>query len=178
MPGERPEPALERVRIAREFLGTEELTGKNDLDPRVLRRLIPADLHPTYLPLFEAAANGKFQAWCGTFVQLVCAMAGTPITTSAKERYDGRQIARLERLTIRAGTYFGYQHRPMPGDVYFSTSRGGSDEGPGRHGGIVATVTRTEIVTIDGNWGNKVAKVRRDPFDGFVSGYARPGAGW
>lgn len=91
--------------------------------------------------------------WCARFVRWCLEMAGYKIPWN---RYEMASVAYLEKQFIDRGWVVT---EPARGDIVFFKSRGKSDRGPGRHIGIVVKVWDTGFQTVEGNLGDKVAKM-------------------
>lgn len=102
-------------------------------------------------------------AWCGYFVSWVAREAGAPIG----ERGEGTGlVSEVRRWALRTGRW---RERPRRGDLVVFRHA---------HTGIVERVTRSYVVTIEGNHANRVARVRRGRRE--IRGYVRltaPAAG-
>lgn len=133
--------------------GVAEATGANDG--------VPA----------ERYNDGEQKPWCASFVRWCFEQARTPL--------PGR------RALLPAVKYLEEQLRlrgarvdvPAAGDVVCFALRVGSDAGPGRHVGIVETVTRDArglvITTVEGNSGNRVARRSYRAKDPRITGFYR-----
>ena len=62
---------------------------------------------------------------------------------------------------------------PTVNDIVVFDRRGNSDFGPGGHAGIVIGVSNEHVVSVDGNWNNKVSVVTRRLDDPSILGYLR-----
>ncbi len=144
--------------IARKQVGVKEDTGNNDGEPS--RRY----------------AGGRQEPWCGHFVAWVFRNAGVRIPDdmipTTKQHNPLASVSHMERVFKDRGWHY---MEPMPGDVVFFASRGQSDEGPGRHVGIVEMVdakTKT-FSTIEGNLSNAVRRKTHSLNNPQVSGFGR-----
>lgn len=140
------------LRIAISELGVKEATGKNDG--------VPA----------ERYMDGDRLAWCAGFVLYCFKQAGYPVPLN---RWLARNVGNFESGMKDLGYWRPPNMVPMPGDIFFLGSRDGSDDpvlnqlltssGPGRHMGFVERVDlkKRVIHTIEGNYGNRVARAIR-----------------
>lgn len=153
------------VEIAQTQLGVTEATGNNDG--------IPA----------ERYNYGEKLPWCSAFI-LWCNFHSDDVklATTKAERFDFRSVQILEDALKKRGWWLSPQGRlPQKNDLIFFADRGASDaagKAPGRHIGIVEALNAGHLVSsIEGNWGNRVARVSHDllvPKDaGRITGYAR-----
>lgn len=105
-----------------------------------------------------ALAGEEPLPWCARFVRWCFAQAGTPLPGN---RYLIGRVDTLREELAKRGAILPASTAPEAGDLVFLRTRGMSDRGPGRHIGIVETVTPAAIVSIDGNWGDAVSRVTR-----------------
>ena len=86
-------------------------------------------------------------------------------------------VATMQRRCKEAGYFFDgadpRRNPPQPGDIIFLRHRGASDAGPGHHVGIVERLVDVYVESIEGNWGDVVARVRRHRGSPSIWGYAR-----
>ncbi len=118
--------------------------------------------------------GGRKEPWCAHFVAACFRECGAPIpgdTVPTPTRAN--PLASVSYMEGIFKDHGWYQRNPLPGDVAFFKTRGQSDAGPGRHVGIVVDVTDTELITVEGNWGNAVRCVKRPINSLLISGYGR-----
>ena len=112
-------------------------------------------------PWVDVYTGGNAVPWCALFVCYLFRTAGKPIPTdyapSPGKMSMTCNVGKLEDI-FRGHDWLVRQ--PQPGDVVFYHGRGRSDSGPGRHTGLVVGVEGYDMTTIEGNWGDKVAKRR------------------
>ena len=149
---------LRTVDVALSQIGVKELSGKNDG--------VPADryMHGDKLP------------WCAGFVLWCNAQSDdVKLYTSNAEYFVMRAVADMERIMRARGWWRPFDPRVLPkeNEVIFFANRGGSDAGPGRHVGVVASVFPDRIVTVEGNLGDSVgtASYRLADLAARVTGY-------
>jgi len=103
-------------------------------------------------------------AWCARFVRTGMKQAGTPLPGNP---WVIASVANLKKEAEKAGAWHpvgeaGFE--PKPGDLVVLGSQATSDVGvKGHHIGIVEKYESSLVHSIDGNWGDKVARVKRDP---------------
>jgi hypothetical protein len=79
----------------------------------------------------------------------------------------------MQHAIEEAGAWLGRIRDPRRCDIIVLTGRSGSDAGVGRHVGIVESFTNGIVRSIEGNWGDKVARVARSIDDGSIAGFGR-----
>lgn len=99
--------------------------------------------------------------WCARFMRWCWENAGTPLPGN---RWLIGSVAELRAALEAQGALVPLEDA-RPGDLLLLRQRGGSDAGAGHHVGIIEQVTPTYIETIDGNWGDRVARVQRKRTD-------------
>jgi hypothetical protein len=123
----------------------EEPSGSND-GPRI-RDYRAADGSSAGMP------------WCATFVSWAAKSVGAPIGENGQ---GYASVADIEAWGRRTGRYVPVTEEPRPGDIVLYGSR---------HVGLVESVGPGDhLTTVEGNHGNKVARVdrRRDEVTGYV----------
>jgi cell wall-associated NlpC family hydrolase len=148
---------IDVVDVALSQVGVKEKTGHNDGVPFERYAL------PKEQPLPWCA---RLCRWC--FAQLGLALPGNP--------YEIASVAALQRALVDAGAWLGPDARPRRGDLVLFNERGMSDKDRfGHHVGIVIGVDPDgRLHTVEGNWGDQVARVTRTPRELVdVWGYAR-----
>jgi hypothetical protein len=146
---------------ARSFLGMRELTGNNDG--------LPADIF----------MHGDRMPWCAGFVLGVLKRANA---TFPGPHWQARNVYFFRSWCKGEGHFVSPIEMPEPGWIVFYNSRDGSDAGPGQHMGFVEEVDgrRGRMLTIEGNYDNRVARVRRSlhrvahGVPRGIAGYANP----
>lgn len=130
--------------VARQQIGFKEATGRND----------GKDI--------EKFTGGRQEPWCAHFVAWCFREIGEPLP---KDVIPNLQRANPLAAVIFMKKVFDKQgwivDAPEPGGVIFFGNRTRSDVGPGKHVGIIENVTKTEIITIEGNVGNAVRRMKR-----------------
>lgn len=125
-------------------------------------------------PDIEPFTGGRAEPWCGHFVSWCFRQAGKPlpddVVPSPKQFNPLASVSHTERIFSEAGWSY---REPQPGDVVFYATRGRSDQGPGRHIGLVVAVGVDSFETVEGNWSNAVCHrvVKRN--DRTISGFGR-----
>jgi hypothetical protein len=99
------------------------------------------------------------EAWCAIFVSWVTRSAGAPI---GRRGAGIASAAGIESWARRTGRW---THRPRPGDVAVYVG----------HAGIVESVARARMTTIEGNWSNRVSHLYRRQSEAL--GFARVAVG-
>lgn len=127
--------------FARSQVGVRESGGPNRGDP-----------HTRY-----AYQGEEPLPWCARFVRWCFENAGTPLPGN---RWLIGSVSEL-RDALNAHLALVALETVQPGDLLLLKHRGGSDAGTGHHVGLVENVSATHIETIDGNYGDAVARVRR-----------------
>lgn len=95
--------------------------------------------------------------WCARFVRWCWESAGTPLPGN---RWLIASVAEL-RAALEAHGALVPLEDARAGDLLILRQRGGSDAGHGHHVGIVENATPGYIETIDGNLGDRVARIQR-----------------
>jgi hypothetical protein len=109
--------------------------------------------------------------WCARFVRWCFAQAGHTLPGNP---YEIASVTNLEAALEAAGAWLGRKAIPRRGDLLLLNARGQSDAGRGgRHIGIVTSSDSTWVRTVEGNWGDKVARVQRRLDDETIAGYGR-----
>lgn len=148
---------IDVVDVALSQVGVKEKTGHNDG--------IPFERYA--LPKEQALAwCARFVRWC--FAQLGLALPGNP--------YEIASVAALQLALVNAGAWMGPDVRPRRGDLVLFNERGLSDKDRfGHHVGLVDRMDDDgRLWTVEGNWGDRVAHVCRQPHQLVdVWGYAR-----
>lgn len=151
----------------------------------------PADVAETQIGVKEATGNndgvpaerynrGDKVAWCGSFVTYCYEKSDFPrLYETDSMYYLMRNVANFEREMQKRGAWFGWRFASIVNvnDIVFYGDRQQSDAGNGRHVGLVVDVGIDEqglfIETIEGNYGNKVAKRTLRANDKAITGYGR-----
>jgi hypothetical protein len=178
-------PGATTLEWARKKIGVREATGNND-GPEVE----------------EFLSGDKGLPWCAAFL-LWCNKMSLDVrfTRTTQEYYACRNVAHFERVMQERGWWKSLgellnlpadkkSRGILPGDVIFFAARVGSDvSSGGRHVGIVDEVITGDgnpggvpvmvLMTIEGNYGNAVSRLRRDldqdVVRSWVTGFARLG---
>jgi DNA-binding transcriptional LysR family regulator len=116
--------------------------------------------------------------WCGRFVRTAFAQAGTPLPGN---KWLLPSVTEMQRALVAAGAWAPIEAvratpelRPRRGDLVLLGENGTSDVGVrGHHVGIVESFDGGIIHSIDGNWGNLVARVKRVLGDAGLWGIGR-----
>jgi hypothetical protein len=117
--------------------------------------------------------RGDKLPWCAGFV-LTCTQLGQHLNDVSIDYWKNRNVDSFELWAQRKKMWFDAGQTPCAGDVIFFADRGLSDVGPGRHCGFVTGVGLDgDILTIEGNVGNRIQRRRYSPTDRRISGYAR-----
>lgn len=142
------------LEAARSQLGVREVGGPNRGIPFDRYALIGEDPLP----------------WCGRFVRWCFINGGTPLPG---QKYSLASVQKMREELQKRGALLPGEAAPEPGDLIFLRNRGASDTGPGTHVGIVESVTQKTVCSIDGNWGDAVARVVRARASPEIACYAR-----
>ncbi len=106
-------------------------------------------------------------AWCAIFVCWCAHQVG--LSTNAFPRFalcvDDSYPTSGSKQFKDMGRWMDRDYVPQPGDLIF-LSQG--------HVGLVESVTETEIISIDGNWGDQVQRVTRKLGDSSIAGFGLP----
>lgn len=132
-------------------------------------------------PRVDVYTGGRAEPWCGHFVAWCYDLAGKTIPGYIKPSLTVASplagVQFLEDTFKKHGWWWpvGDPKRGLPGpsDLIFLKSRNKSDPGRGRHVGIVETMDAAYVVSIDGNWGDGVRRVRRLLSPKTISGFGR-----
>lgn len=153
----------EAVEVALREVGVREASGRNDGVPSTRYQQDPWD--PSIC---------RRVPWCSIFLLWVFDQVedGPRLYHTRKQWYRFARVARLwehwEGCAIREGL------APEPGDLLVMNARGQSDpSATGWHIGITLASTSDRVVTIDGNWKNRVDLVSRPRADPRIVGYLR-----
>jgi len=126
---------------------------------------VPNDGPPSLLFM-----RGDKLPWCAGFVLTCLQMADV----EDLDYWTSRNVQAFEDRSKRKSKWYDPHQPPTPGDVVFFRARGSSDEGTGRHCGLVNRVTDTgEIHTIEGNVGDKIGEKCYNSTDSRITGFAR-----
>lgn len=147
------------LEVARKELGVWEDAGKDeDSAGRIAayRRAVKS-APPDRVP----------EPWCADFVSWCFEKIGEPLGDDGQ---GFRSVPMLQRYLVECGCYYEIDEQfPEPGDiVVFDENKNGTPD----HCGIVESVEDDCIRTIEGNYSNSVARVRRTDFEK-VLGYGR-----
>lgn len=98
--------------------------------------------------------------WCAYFASWVTRRAGAPIGSGGS---GIASAAGIRAWALRTGRW---RRLPRPGDIAVY---------PG-HVGIVASVSGSRMITVEGNWSNRVTQLSRRRYEalGFARPYVRP----
>ncbi len=145
------------IAIARQYLGTTELTGKND-GPQIR----------TFMGVGEVKEADDGLPWCAAFVVFCFATCRIALPGNP---WKNRSVRALYKSLWEAG---GLTPRPTSGGIIFFNSRGGSDPGKGQwHVGLIEEVRDTDLVTIEGNVGDAVRRCFHSKTSPRIAGYAQ-----
>jgi hypothetical protein len=145
-------------------VGVVEATGNNDGTPA------------------QRYNRGDNLPWCAAFCLWCNANSDeTPIATSNAKFYADRSVQGFEDDMKARKWWMPPDAVPARGDYIFFGDRGLSDKSStGRHMGIIEHVLQSSqlvLTCIEGNWGNKVSRVRHDLLYSAerarITGYAR-----
>lgn len=143
--------------VAESQVGIAERTGKNDG--------IPA----------ERYMKGDEIAWCSGFV-LFCFEASDdgPLTKSLSTWYLLRSVSKMIAFAQARGWFFARGTKPpQRNDIVFFGDTASDVGVAGSHVGIVVGVDGDDVLTVEGNSGNKVARRRYPKNHRTIVGYAR-----
>lgn len=109
--------------------------------------------------------------WCARFVRWCYAQAGHQLPGNP---YEIASVATMQRALEKAGAWLGRHQTPRRGDIVFYGVEGVSDVGVrGRHVGIVLRADAHWLHTIEGNWGDAVARRTLPAGASVIWGFAR-----
>jgi len=143
------------LQLAQSQLGVSEDKGKDeDRNGQIMRYMVSCGWSSAWGPA----------GWCMGF-------AGWSWNT-ASEQNGGSQF--WKTCTVRDAVNYSKQNQiwkldnPQPGDLFFSDER---SAGESTHVGVVLSTSEQYIQSIEGNYSNKVASVRRSKtrIDGYAS---------
>jgi hypothetical protein len=147
--------AQEVVKLANQYVGLKETTGNND-GP------------------IEIFTGGRKEPWCAHFSVHLYRSVGLAIPGDVvPDVKTGNPLASVSFLERVFKEHDWFYREPKPGDIIFFFTRGLSDSGPGRHCGIVESVSKDLVYTIEGNLSNKVGKMTYKLDNPRISGYGR-----
>lgn len=127
-------------------------------------------------PPMVYALEGETPApWCGRFVRAAFIACARPLPGN---RWKIPEVAELQRALVGAGAWIPVEEvregrTVNRGDLILLHGRGGSDAGRGNHVGIVERMDGDDVVSVDGNWGDRVARVRRPLGSALLWGFGR-----
>lgn len=151
---------IQGIDVALSQLGIAEATGKNDG--------IPA----------ERYMRGDKLAWCAGFVLWCNANSDDEnLATSTKEHYAMRSVTSMIEHCKRKGIFLSSQDTtPQRNDIVFFGDTDSDVGVKGSHVGIVESFdpTTRKLTSIEGNYGNKVARVTQVIGKRKITGFARP----
>ena len=148
--------AADVVRIAQRELNLTD--GSNKENPMGSNRV-------KYNDWFK---NGSNTAWCGAFASWVANQAGVPTSVVPKSR----SASGIYNDIGKNGGSYPSLKSAMPGDFYVRHNNGKIS-----HIGIVESHNGSNITTIDGNWSDKVSRVKYKDTDTNTIKIARPAYG-
>lgn len=133
-------------------------------------------------------AGGRDEAWCSHFVSWCFAQAGYPfasyIAPSPTQWNPAGSCSRVARNMRDIGRLFSPEEvTPQANDlIFYKKVEGGRFVTPGMFGlpfilghiGIVEGIDGDKVVTIEGNYSNKVARVRTPLNSPNIAYYGRP----
>jgi hypothetical protein len=124
---------------------------------------------------FDKYAGGRNEHWCAHFASWVYLQAGLPLpgyrTPSAKPP-AWNPIASVNTMFETLDDMGAIYGSPQIGDLIFYYRSGSSgDKG---HVGIVTELKDGEVVSIEGNLSNRIARVTHKLSDPKIAGYGRP----
>lgn len=154
------------IQTARAWLGRKESDGSH-------REII--DLYNSHKPLARNYPVKYTDAWCATFVSAVAIKIG--LADIVPPECGCGEMIKLFRSHPASKWAEDESITPEIGDVAFYDWQDdgvGDNVGAPDHVGIVAAVTASEIVVIEGNYSNSV-KERTIPLNGrYLRGFGRP----
>jgi hypothetical protein len=148
----------ELLKIARLQLGLKEASGKNDG------------------PEIQKFTGGRKEPWCAHFVAWCFREIGSPlpqdIVPSPTQHNPLASCAFMKKVFDKNKWI---TETPQVGGIVFFQTRGKSDAGIGRHVGIIETVEKDHFVSIEGNLGNAVKRVKHRILDKNIWCFGRVG---
>jgi cell wall-associated NlpC family hydrolase len=146
----------ELLKIARLQLGLKETTGKNDG------------------PEIQKFTGGRQEPWCAHFVAWCFREIGKPLPTdqvpSPTQHNPLASVLHMKKVFDKNKWVTDI---PQPGDIVFFSTRGKSDAGVGRHVGIVEKIEKDHFISIEGNLGNAVKRVKHKYTEKNIWSYGR-----
>lgn len=130
-------------------------------------------------PQIEKFTGGRAEPWCGHFVAWIFRTIGKPLpgdrvpSPGAGGENPRAGVTATEQTLKDKGLWLPPSATPAPADIVFYATRGAGDSVPGRHVGLVVGVTPTTIETVEGNWGDGVAKLTTARSSPRITGYGR-----
>ena len=122
----------------------------------------------------EKFTGGRKEPWCGHFVAWCFRQVKSPIPDDLVPSLTQYNVlANVEYMREIFQTLDQLYDEPKSGDIVFYETRGNSDKGPGHHCGIVESVEDKWFWSIEGNYGNKVALVKKSKQDKTLWGFGR-----
>lgn len=118
--------------------------------------------------------HGEALPWCAAFVLYVLKKAHCLI---AGNIYEMRNCEQFAKQFQSISAFLSPSTEPLPGDVAFYYGRPGSDSFASNgihHCGIVEVVRASDMQVIEGNFGNRIARVTRQLDSPQIAGYGRP----
>lgn len=150
---------INAVDVALSQLGVHEATGKNDG--------VPA----------ERYMHGDKLAWCAGFVLWCNANSDDEnFAATTAEHYAMRSVTTFIEVMKRKGLFLPKASVPLRNDVVFF---GNTDSDVGIKGSHVGVVEAVDVeacwfTSIEGNYGNKVQRVKHLLHESTIVGWARP----
>ena len=130
-------------------------------------------------PEVDVYTGGRAEPWCALWVAYifrVCGMAlPGDVEPTPKRANPLASVTHMEARLKKAGWLLTSHQKPKPGDIVFYKTREGSDPGTGRHVGLVTEVFADGYASVEGNWGDCVAKRHVKFSDSRIANYGRFG---
>ena len=119
--------------------------------------------------------GGRREPWCAHFIATCFRESGFPLPHDVLPTPDvGNPLASVQFMENTFKERGWTVEDPRPGDIVFFKNRGMSDAGRGRHVGIVEKISAGNMIqTIEGNLGNKVARMVYYKTNSRISSFGR-----
>jgi hypothetical protein len=136
---------------------------------------------------FSRYAGGRQEAWCAHFASWAFDQAGVPfaeyIAPSPTRASPTASVSFVASVLDKLGRLMPPTSTPQPNDlIFYKQTEGGKFVTPGRFGlpvglghvGIVEGIEGDKVVSIEGNFSDRVARVRTPRNSPNIAFYGRP----
>ena len=159
----KPSPKPKMLEVMRSWVG---IKSKNNGHKKII------DLYNSYKPLPRGYKMKYSDAWCDATISAAAIASGNVDAVGRECGVPSHiTIFKNKKIWIEDGTI-----TPRPGDiVVFAWSKSKQpNNASGSHIGIVESVSKGQITTIEGNCSNMVKRRTMKVGWGYIRGYARP----